>query len=180
MTKLVQNSGQIVDLLNPDPNTIKVRDIAHNLARINRFNGATNFPYSVAQHSIYVSHIVPKEFAFVGLLHDAPEAYLGDIVSPLKQLLPEYRKLEDNMWAVMARIFDIPFSIPREVHIADMRAYKKERITLIDSPMSGDPDSQVFVDLEEPERELERGRCPANVEAKFINRYMDLLRERIV
>lgn len=81
--------GNRVDLLNPDPSQIDIRDIARHLSIINRFSGATKAPYSVAQHSLYVSMLVPEAWQLHALLHDAHEAYLGDINTPLKECLYE-------------------------------------------------------------------------------------------
>lgn len=91
-------SGINVDLLRPDPSVVKLEDIAHSLAAVNRFNGHTQLPYSVGQHSVYVSQLVAdmegdRREQLRGLLHDATEAYLGDIVSPLKYL-------PQNAWIV--------------------------------------------------------------------------------
>lgn len=54
-------SGIAFDLLNPKPEMILLEDIIHSLALINRFNGASIFPYSVAQHSLYVASLLPSE-----------------------------------------------------------------------------------------------------------------------
>ncbi len=70
-------------------------NIAFSLAHINRFNGHLG-TYSVAQHCCLVSDMAPPALKLDALLHDAPEAYLGDVTAPLKALLPEYRKLEDH------------------------------------------------------------------------------------
>jgi len=117
-------SGFVVNLLNPDPDTISIQDIAHNLARINRFNGATKVPYSVADHSVWVSKVVPEEHALAGLLHDASEAYLGDIVAPLKPLLRDYCYLEERFDAVIGKTFNVCVggSTPHEVRKADKAA----------------------------------------------------------
>ena len=77
-------SGKRVDLLNPDPSQIDIRDIAHHLSILNRFTGATKVPYSVAQHSLYVSMLVPEHLQLHALLHDAHEAYINDISTPMK------------------------------------------------------------------------------------------------
>jgi len=82
-------SGRRVALLNPSPSQIVIGDIAHGLAHQCRFNGQTSKFYSVAQHSVLVASILPRELRLAGLLHDASETYLGDVVQPLKELLPK-------------------------------------------------------------------------------------------
>lgn len=89
-------TGQCVDLLNPDPDTINITDIAWSLSHICRYNGHTNRFYSVAQHSVLVSQwlqeqplpdITPlgrKMLYWFALMHDAAEAYIGDSVTLIK------------------------------------------------------------------------------------------------
>lgn len=96
----VMHSGVRVDPNTVDKLTIRIDDIAHHLTKINRFGGAlpTNVNYSVAQHSIQLARlalkIYGKEVARAALLHDAAEAYLGDVVGPLKMHMPDYCRLE--------------------------------------------------------------------------------------
>lgn len=87
MSYIVTKSGIEFSLVKPDPETVRIRDIAHSLARIRRFNGHTGANCSVALHSVIVSHLVPAEDAFNALLHDAHEAYIGDISTPVGRLL---------------------------------------------------------------------------------------------
>jgi hypothetical protein len=91
-------TGRRVYLLEPDPEQIDINDIAWSLSNICRYNGHCDSFFSVAQHSVEVSLVVPWKWALEALLHDASEAYLGDVISPLKNLLPGYRDLE-NLWA---------------------------------------------------------------------------------
>lgn len=80
-------SGRQVDPLNLKPGDVSIEDIAHGLSLINRFNGQTRFPYSVARHSVNVSVRLEGsvELKLLGLLHDAAEVYLGDVIRPIKQ-----------------------------------------------------------------------------------------------
>ncbi|MCJ7828129.1 MAG: hypothetical protein MUP81_00115 [Dehalococcoidia bacterium] len=94
-------SGKRVDLVNPDPDTIDILDIAHALSQICRYTGHCNKFYSVAEHSIRVAQIVPPELRLHALLHDTSEAYLQDISRPLKNLLPSYRLLETDILEVI-------------------------------------------------------------------------------
>jgi hypothetical protein len=89
--------GHRIDLLDPWSTRIDIREIAHALSRICRFGAhlAPGLFYSVAQHSVMVSWLVPERLRLAGLLHDASEAYLGsDIPKPLKDLIPAYREIE--------------------------------------------------------------------------------------
>jgi hypothetical protein len=82
-------SGKLVDLGRPKLEDIEIDDIAWSLAHMARFNGHLIIQISVAQHSIYVSELVPEPLRLAALLHDAHEAYLGDIVRPVKRYLKE-------------------------------------------------------------------------------------------
>jgi len=92
-------TGGRFDFDNLRPEQVKIEDIAHSLALTNRFNGHTKFPYSVAQHSILCAHLInDRRLAFDALMHDATEAYMPDLSSPLKRFLPEFKELENKIW----------------------------------------------------------------------------------
>lgn len=106
--------------LDPDKNEICIEDIANALGKICRYNGHTSKFYSVAEHSVYVSQNVSEKNAMWGLLHDAAEAYLGDVVSPIKPFLNGYREYEENLMACIAEKFDLCWPMPKEVKQADV------------------------------------------------------------
>lgn len=120
-------SGIAFDLRNPKPEMIRLADIVHSLALINRFNGAALFPYSVAQHSLYVARLLPSSLKLDGLLHDAAEAYVGDMVSPLKKIMSEYKKVEAEISRVVADVFGLACPEPEEVKMADLAVLSAER-----------------------------------------------------
>lgn len=109
--------------LDPRPEEIDIFDIAHALAHQCRYNGHSDFFYSVAEHSVLVSRVVPPEHALWGLLHDAAEAYLGDMIRPLKRT-PEMKPFHDAEERVMAAVcqrFGLTAPEPGEVKDIDLR-----------------------------------------------------------
>lgn len=114
-------SGRVIDPLNPDPDQIVLEDIAHATSNQCRFSGHLREFYSVATHSVNVSFYVPQEDALQALLHDATEAYLCDIPSPLKGDVfgSRYREFEGNLWSVIAKKFGVAEVITDAVHRAD-------------------------------------------------------------
>ena len=102
-------SGVKFHFLNPTPNEIDIKDIAFSLANQCRFNGHVSF-FSVAEHSVAVAARLPPSLQLAGLLHDAAEAYLSDIPSPIKQWLPDYKAMEDTVQKVINAKFEIQLS----------------------------------------------------------------------
>ena len=124
-------SGRKFSFLNPEPTDIVIEDIAHALSLQCRFNGHSTEFYSVAEHSVGVCRLVEsmgegRNIVLTALLHDAAEAYLGDVVSPLKHRLPDYRKFENVIEAAIAQRFSLVYPFPKSVHIADKKLLEKE------------------------------------------------------
>lgn len=113
--------------LDPKSEDVCIEDIAHALSKMCRFNGHTREFYSVAQHSVLVSHIVPAEHRLAGLLHDATEAYLADITRPVKQYMPDFEDVEDLLMACIAEKFGLAMPLPPCVKDADKLALNTER-----------------------------------------------------
>lgn len=98
-------SGRRVTPLAMTEDQIHWPDIAGSLAKINRFNGCTTTPYSVAQHCCHVARILPPELRLHGLLHDAHEAYIGDVTRPVKAILQRMQS-SDAPIEVLSRLLD--------------------------------------------------------------------------
>ena len=123
-------SGLKFDPLNPKPDQITIEDIAHALSQVCRFAGHTRHFYSVAQHSYLGSFLVPEEDAKWFLLHDASEAYIGDLISPLKYLTEAgkaYRPIEKRIMQVICQKFGLPEVQPPSVHAADVAMLYAEK-----------------------------------------------------
>lgn len=121
-------SGLVIDMVNPTVDMILPIDIAQSLGKICRFNGQISHFYSVAQHSVLVSALAPEYLKRPALIHDAPEAYLQDIISPLKHLLgATYKDMEAKMARVIFERFNVPFELLKEVKEYDMMAYEMEK-----------------------------------------------------
>jgi len=112
-------TGKYFDLKTMDPDTICIEDIVHGLSNTMRFAGQLDVPYSVLQHSVLVADNVSKENQLAALLHDASEAYLGDMPSPFKKMLPDYKAIEDKLMRVIAEKFGFEYPLPTEVKEID-------------------------------------------------------------
>ena len=128
-------SGNRFHLLDPRQDEIFIEDIAHALGKMCRFTCHTRRFYSVAEHCLAVSYLVPSKDALWGLLHDASEAYTGDMNRPLKHFTPVgeiFRRIEEVIMGAVAQKFDLPEACPESVHLADNQmlwAEKKQLMT---------------------------------------------------
>lgn len=134
---LITVSGRHVDPLHLRVEDVSWIDIGHALAMLNRWNGHTSHPWSVAQHSIVVASIVEPEHTLWALLHDASEAYLTDLPRPLKRtgMCEGYRDAESAAMAVILQAAGLPVGpMPDAVReaddavlVAEARAFFPER-----------------------------------------------------
>lgn len=163
-------TGRTFYPLAPRPEDIDVADIAHALSQICRFGAHTRRWYSVAEHAVLVSHAVPAADALSGLLHDGGEAYVGDMVRPLKYALPDYIAVEHNIQAAIAERFGLPTACPPSVKDADLRILRDERDALMLPPAK----PWVLLEQVEPLGVTINGWPPALAEAHFHRRFAAL------
>lgn len=129
-------SGKVIAIPNTGLSQIDIFDIAHALSYQPRFAGHTKQFYSVAEHSINVAKLVPREWKLQALLHDATEAYLCDIPTPFKAMMPQYKELEKHLWYAIAKRFGVPYEMDQSVKDADAVMLMTERDAL--KPIHGD------------------------------------------
>jgi hypothetical protein len=128
---ILTKSGQYFDFVHPERYRIEITDIAHALSNVCRFAGQCKQFYSVAQHSVYVSRIVPEEDAFAGLMHDCAEAFIGDVSRPLKLMLADYRVIEKRVEAALFAGLGLPSKLPASVKLADRQMLASEQMALL-------------------------------------------------
>lgn len=120
-------SGKQIDLLCPTPNMIRLEDIAHALSNICRFGGHSRTFYSVAQHSVLVAELAPFRLRKEALLHDATEAYVGDVIKPLKVLLGDvFENIENSFLKAIIKKFDLDDKKLLKVKQCDKEALELE------------------------------------------------------
>lgn len=165
-------SGKFFDILKPEEYEYDIEEIATALSNLCRYTGHVNTFYSVAEHSVLVSRIVPEKLALAGLLHDASEAFLGDVSSPLKALLPEYKEIERRVQRAIANAFDLGDSLDHPaVHEADKRMYWQERQSVANN---GVRDTLWHQDLRATRKVEAMGMSPMMARRMFVKRYKEL------
>lgn len=127
---ILVRSGVLFDVFNPKDEDIIVNDIAHALSNLCRYGGHTPEFYSVAQHSVLCSlrgETLEEQLEL--LMHDASEAYLIDLPKPIKLLMPEYIRVEDNLLSLIFNKFKLSFPLSDSVHKIDrdLLEYEYER-----------------------------------------------------
>lgn len=132
---IITSDGQRFHYTNPESYKYSVKVIAASLSKLCRFTGHTRNFYSVAEHSIMVSKLVPKEYALWGLLHDAHEAFIGDIATPLKSHIgANISGYEHRIDAALCKSLNIPYPSPmmhKNVKDADLVALAIEAFYLM-------------------------------------------------
>lgn len=108
MTWIQTHAGGKLDYADENWTALSIEEIAHSLSNTCRYNGHCNEFYSVAEHSVWVSFLVPNEYLLPALLHDASEAYVGDVPRPLKKFMGQlFADLEEKAAVAVGKKFDI-------------------------------------------------------------------------
>ena len=163
-------SGIRFYFLDPKPAMVSIEDIAHALSNSCRYTGHCKKFYSVAEHSVAVSELLAID-AKAGLLHDASEAYLADIASPVKPYLYNYKELEDRVMRVIFERFQVPYPFYKTVHEADVIQLSAEVRKLI--PSRGDSWGWESMSGGRPEHPGIAPRClsPKRAEKLFLDKF---------
>lgn len=171
-------SGGRFNYNRPEESDVILDDLASALSNICRFSGHLPQFYSVAQHLVNTSRIVPAEFAFDALMHDTAEAFTNDLPTPLKWAFPVFKELESKIEAAMAKKFGFNFPYDPAVKLADtqMLLLEKKYVKL---------DTQVWPHYEGIEYESVRdlvdlkGWQPCRAKREFLERFEELTGERL-
>lgn len=168
---ILLRSGNYFDLQDPSASRFEVTDIAHALSNICRFTGHTKQFYSVAEHSVLCSYLVPHEDRMVALMHDAAEAFIGDVSSPLKKLLPDYKAIERRVEEHVFSTLGLPYPFPPSVKKADRIMLRLEQSQLMrnEDRWEGTEDGEGL-----PDGQYLRCRTPAVAMSAFMARFYEL------
>ena len=169
--EILTHEGHYFNFLTPETSKFSIRTIAHALSNICRFNGHTRAHYSVAEHCVHVARLCPDEHKLSGLLHDAAEAFVGDVASPLKQLLPEYKVIEQRVEAEIFKRFALPSKLHQSVKHADLVMLATERRDLM--PAKGG-EWGILLNIRPSFDEIKTPWTPAEAYDRFISTYRNL------
>lgn len=175
--KMTTFNGRRVDPWNLTADDLQIDNIAHALSMLCRFGGHSREFYSVAQHCVRVARSLPPELWLEGLMHDATEAFLGDMVRPVKHKLEEYKKLEDRVWQVFAFKYGLNNPLHPSVKYADNACLKAELIQFVTN--SQDELSNPFWNQFVAFPRVDRAWNPAESKALFLITFTEALAKKI-
>lgn len=171
-------TGTAVEVFGPRPSQIRLLDILVSIARLPRFNGHTcaPWPYTVGQHTLWVAAFVEdfggsRAVQQAAFLHDAAEAYLGDVLSPIKPRMPAFIQCEERVRGVICEVFGVAPALLADnlLRLADIRVLRAEARDLL--PSRGDTWSTARVDPWPTTAGLIDGERPSVTLAGLVERF---------
>jgi len=169
-------TGKKFYFLEPQETEVDIIDIAHSLSMQCRYTGHCRKFYSVAEHCIHVADLCSDESKLYGLLHDASEAYLTDIASPVKPFLQNYKMMEKQIMSTVYEKFGLEPSLPIEVQKIDLAILRTEADQLM---ISRGKDWVVNKNNSEPLLSVEiKCYAPTEAKEKFLEMFGDLYEEQ--
>ena len=169
---IITRSGARFFINEKDLSSVPIDDLAHALSYNCRFNGHVNQMYSVAEHSVHVSNLVPKADALWGLLHDLTESVIPDIPRPFKHLITGFMEYEDEMMENMAKSYHLPWPMPKSVKYIDKHIVAAEAKQLFDKT----PD---WIDSYDKIDMKVEGWSPEEAKRRFLERYEELMKDHM-
>ncbi len=183
-------TGGYIDLEEPAPNDIRLTDIAKALSRICRFTGHCSKFYSVAEHSVRVAAYLRRSgytpmTQLAGLLHDASEAYLGDVSTPLKTIMSQYKDLERGMEIAVSNRFGVVTFGRADIKRADLvlLAYEKHKLLPMEHgewPILFDIDPLEYESVRSKRTVTKLGWSPDEAEQRFVNVFKRLINDPLM
>lgn len=175
-------SGRKFYFLDPQPEDFDIHDIAHALSMNCRYTGHSNKFYSVAEHCWQASRFLgdqPVEVQLAALLHDGSEAYITDIASPIKQHLPDYKKMEDNIMGRLFEKYGLKYPFDSIIKFADLSMLSIEAKHLLTS--GGDTwDMWKTIKRPMPDQCFRPiGFQPKQAKALFLEKFYELTDEKV-
>lgn len=172
-------TGVLFDILNPTLDMIDIRDIAHAGSQLCRFTGHTKFHYSIAQHELLGSFIVPRENALEFLLHDAAESYVNDMSRPLKHQTEcgdHYRPVEEKIQSLIRKKFGLPKVQSPVIHEVDNAMLWAEKNQIMGSAKwSAESITACNVSVDRIPADVKiHEHAPRFIERKFLERFAQL------
>ncbi len=167
-------TGRAFNIEQPSVDDVDLEDICKSLSKVCRFGGHCKKFYSVAQHCVLASYLVPKEYALEALLHDAAESYTGDITNSMKRLLSSelgepFDDILNRIETAVAWSFGLSWPVSDVVHAADMMCLAIEKRDLMM------PEPMPWMKLPEPDpSHVIDPWTPEEAETAFRIRYMEL------
>lgn len=163
-------TGLKFSLTDPKPEMITIEDIAAGLAHKGHYSGLTPKYFSIAEHCLLTERLFANtgdledyELRLIALLHDASEAYIGDIIRPLKDLVPEFRNIENKIHEAIFKKFDLPIE-----RLSEIKEFDNQ---------SQDLEASVF--YHNGEHSMIKYMTPQEARDNFTGRFMFLEQKRV-